>query len=101
MGKRLKNISTHALDFKYGTETRQVIADTKNIKGQLWLYVNKHPDNKDLLNALYKLMPKPSAVYSMPSKVGKRNRVTFGFEFIFKKGPKAIREIRKAGFKVV
>lgn len=97
MGKRLKSISTPEDDFAYGIETRQVIPDTKNIKGQLWLYVNKHPDNKDLINALFKLEKHPS-LYSKPTK---KAQSLFGYEFIFWKGPKAIRDIRKAGFKLV
>ena len=96
MGKRLKSIATPESEFQYGIDRRQVIADTKNIKGELWLYVNKHTDNKDLLKALFKLKPRPS-IYSRGMK---KKAVVFGYEFIVNQGTRAIRDIRKAGFKV-
>ena len=96
MGKRLKSIATLESEFQYGIDSRQVIADTQNVKGELWLYVNRHPDNNDLLKALFKLKPCPS-VYSR----GRKKKVTvFGYEFIFKQGTKAVLDIRKSGFKV-
>ena len=97
MGKRLKSIATPESKFQYGIDSRQVIADTKNIKGELWLYVNRHPDNVDLIKALVKLKPCPF-IYSRGVK---KKASVFGYEFVFKNSIKAIRDIRKAGFKVV
>ncbi len=100
MGKRLKSIANDVSEFKYGIETRLVIPDTKNIKGELWLYVNRHPDNKELLRVLFKMQPEPS-FYSGQREKGRRGKSqVFGYEFIFRQINATLKKLRKHGFKV-
>ena len=101
MGKRLKSIANDASEFKNGIETRLVIPDTTNIKGQLWLYVNRHPDNKELIRVLFKMHPHPF-IYSggFVPKGRKAKAQAFGYEFVFKQINATLKKLRKHGFKV-
>jgi hypothetical protein len=88
--------------FFNGSEVQQVIADTWNIKGQLWLYVNKHPDNQRLLQTLFRVFKEPYATYtaSKDKAPGNHKGDKFGFEWIFPSKRKALKRLRELGFKL-
>ena len=89
-------------EFHNGSEVQHVIADTWNIKGQLWLYVNRHPNNQKLLQTLFRLEPYPYARYFGNKEVapGHHKGDGFGFEWIFPSKYKAMKRLRELGFKL-
>ena len=71
-------------EFHNGSEVQHVIADTWNVSGQLWLYVNRHPDNTKLLQTLFRIYPEPYVRYlgNKNGAPGHHKGDNFGFEWI-------------------
>lgn len=98
MDKKKPTLATPEFEFQYGIESRQVIVDTKNVLGQLWLYVNRHPDNKELIRVLKKIHPHPTT-YSQTG-LKRKSQLVFGYEFIFKRATSALNKLKRLGFKL-
>ncbi len=89
-------------DFHNGSEVQHVIVDKKNVCGQYWLYVNKHPNNQKLLKVLMRWAA-PYATYLKSTKSidMKNNRgPIFGYEWVFLKPNKVINKLKAHGFKL-
>lgn len=88
-------------EYQVGISVPLIISDGTNEQGKIWLYVNRHVDNKDLLKLLFRIEPQPYATYTQTSGKGKRKGgKEFGYEWVFKKRGTFIKRLKKNNFYV-